>query len=101
MALFPGGHIPLLLLLLLLLLLQSCPTLCDPIDSNPSGSPSLGFSRPRILEWVAIICPNIRVLELWLVLIKIIVHTMAPHSSTLARESHGRRSLVGCSPWGC
>ena len=25
---------------------------------------------------------------------------MAPHSSTLAGKSHGRRSLVGCSPWG-
>ena len=25
---------------------------------------------------------------------------MAPHSSTLAGESHGRRSLVDCSPWG-
>ena len=25
--------------------LQSCPTLCDPIDSNPPGSPVLGFSR--------------------------------------------------------
>ena len=25
---------------------------------------------------------------------------MAPHSSTLARKSHGQRSLVGCSPWG-
>ena len=25
---------------------------------------------------------------------------MATHSSTLARKSHGRRSLVGCSPWG-
>ena len=24
---------------------QSCPTLCDPIDSSPPGSPSLGFSR--------------------------------------------------------
>ena len=24
---------------------QSCPTLCDPIDSSPTGSPSLGFSR--------------------------------------------------------
>ena len=35
-------------------LLQSCPTLCDPIDGSPSGSPSLAFSRPRILEWVAI-----------------------------------------------
>ena len=26
---------------------------------------------------------------------------MAPHSSTLAGKSHGWRSLVGCSPWGC
>ena len=26
---------------------------------------------------------------------------MAPHSSTLAGKSHGQRSLVGCSPWGC
>ena len=25
---------------------------------------------------------------------------MAPHASTLARKSHGQRSLVGCSPWG-
>ena len=30
--------------------LQSCPTLCDPIDGSPSGSPPLGFSRPRILK---------------------------------------------------
>ena len=28
-------------------LLQSCPTLCDPIDGNPPGSPSLGFSRQK------------------------------------------------------
>ena len=26
---------------------------------------------------------------------------MAPHSSTLAWKSHGQRSLLGCSPWGC
>ena len=38
--------------------LQSCPPLCDPIDGSPSGSPSLGFSRPRILEWVAISFSN-------------------------------------------
>ena len=25
--------------------LQSCPTLCDPIDGSPTGSPTLGFSR--------------------------------------------------------
>ena len=27
---------------------QSCPTLCDPIDSSPPGSPSLGFKAPEI-----------------------------------------------------
>ena len=30
--------------------LQSCPTLCDPIDGSPPGSPSLGFSRQE--HWV-------------------------------------------------
>ena len=34
--------------------LQSCPTLCDPIDSSPPGSPIPGFLQARTLEWVAI-----------------------------------------------
>ena len=34
--------------------LQSCPTLCDPIDSSPSGSVIPGILQARILEWVAI-----------------------------------------------
>ena len=34
--------------------LQSCPTLCDPIDSNPPGSPVPGILQARTLEWVAI-----------------------------------------------
>ena len=33
------------ILLLLLLSLQSCPTLCDPIDGSPPGSPVRGFSK--------------------------------------------------------
>ena len=33
--------------------LQSCPTLCDPIDSSPRGSPVPGILQARILEWVA------------------------------------------------
>ena len=44
----------LLLLLLLLLLFQSCPTLCDPIDGSPPGSPVPGILQARTLEWVAI-----------------------------------------------
>ena len=34
--------------------LQSCPTLCDPIDSSPPGSPTHGILQARTLEWVAI-----------------------------------------------
>ena len=33
--------------------LQSCPTLCDPIDRSPPGSPLPGILQARILEWVA------------------------------------------------
>ena len=35
-------------------LLQSCLTLCDPIDGSPPGSPVLGILQARTLEWVAI-----------------------------------------------
>ena len=34
--------------------LQSCPTLCDPIDGSPPGSPVPGILQARILEWGAI-----------------------------------------------
>ena len=34
--------------------LQSCPTLCDPIDGSPPGSAVLGILQARTLEWVAI-----------------------------------------------
>ena len=35
-------------------LLQSCPTLCDPIDGSPPGFPVPGILQARTLEWVAI-----------------------------------------------
>ena len=35
-------------------LLQSCPTLCDPRDGSPPGSPVPGILQARTLEWVAI-----------------------------------------------
>ena len=38
--------------------LQSCPTLCDPIDGSPSGSSILGILQARTLEWVAISFSN-------------------------------------------
>ena len=34
--------------------LQSCPTLCDPIDGSPPGSPVHGIFQARVLEWGAI-----------------------------------------------
>ena len=34
--------------------LQSCPTLCDPTDGSPPGSPFPGILQARTLEWVAI-----------------------------------------------
>ena len=33
--------------------LQSCPTLCDPIDGSPPGSAVHGVFQARVLEWVA------------------------------------------------
>ena len=42
------------LLLLLLKSLQSCPTLCNPIDGSPPGSPVPGILQTRTLEWGAI-----------------------------------------------
>ena len=41
--------------------LQSCPTLCDPIDSSPPGSAVAGILQARTLEWVAISFSSIRV----------------------------------------
>ena len=37
---------------------QSCPTLCDPRDGNPPGSPVPGVLQARTLEWVAISFSN-------------------------------------------
>ena len=48
----------LLLLLLLLLSLQSCLTVCDPIDGSPPGSPVPGILQARTLKWVAISFSN-------------------------------------------
>ena len=39
--------------------LQSCPTLCDPIDCSPPGSPVPGILQARTLEWVAIFFSNV------------------------------------------
>ena len=41
-------------------LLQSCPTLCDPIDGSPPGSPFPGILKARTLEWVAIAFSDVK-----------------------------------------
>ena len=38
--------------------LQSCPTLCDPTDGSPPGSPIPGILQARTVEWVAISFSN-------------------------------------------
>ena len=38
--------------------LQSCPTLCSPIDGSPPGSPVPGILQTRTLEWAAISFSN-------------------------------------------
>ena len=38
--------------------LQSCPTLCDPIEGSPPGSPVPGILQARTLEWVAVSFSN-------------------------------------------
>ena len=38
--------------------LQSCPTLCDPIDGSPPGSHAPGILQAKTLEWVAIFFSN-------------------------------------------
>ena len=52
--------------------LQSCPTLCDPIDGSPPVSPVPAILQARTLEWVAIsfsnACIHARSLQLWLTL---------------------------------
>jgi len=45
--------------------LQSCPTLCDPIDGSPPSFPVPGILQARTLEWVAISFSNI----VWLMLL--------------------------------
>ena len=48
-------------------LLQSCPTLCDPIDGSPPGSATPGILQARILEWVAtafsVLCSQIGIIK--------------------------------------
>ena len=67
--------------------LQSCPTLCDPTDGSPPGSPIPGILQARTLEWVAI------VVCVWCVLCLCPVCVAAPSGQ---RAPHGQALRGGC-----
>ena len=61
--------------------LQSCPTLCDPIDGSPPGSPVPGIFQARTLEWVAIFFSNA---GKWKVKVKSLSHVQLLETSWTA-----------------
>ena len=98
--------------------LQSCPTLCDPIDGSPPVSPVPGILQARTLEWVAISFSNA---WKWKVKVKLLSHVrlfatpwtaayQAPPSMGFSRQEYwsevplpspGQGGLVCCNSWGC
>ena len=81
-------------------LLQSCPTLCDPRDGSPSGSPIPGILQTRTLEWVAIFFSNARSEE-WKGCRSVMSDSLQPHGLQPTRLLHswdfpGKSTGVGC-----
>ena len=81
-------------------LLQSCPTLCDPIDGSPPGSPIPGILQARTLEWAAIFFSNA---WKWKGKVKSLSHVqlLATHGLQPTRLLHswdfpGKSTGVGC-----
>ena len=79
--------------------LQSCPTLCDPIDGSPLGYPVLA-GQARTLEWVAISFSNA---WKWKVKVKSLSHSRllatpwtAAYQAPLSMDFPGKSTGVGC-----
>ena len=76
--------------------LQLCPTLCDPIDGSPPGSPVPGILQARTLEWVAISCSNawkwkvkVKLLSrVWLLVTPWTAAYQAPPSMRFSRQEY-------------
>ena len=76
--------------------LQSCPTLCDPIDGSPPGSPVPGILQARTLEWVAISFSNawkwkvkVKLLSrVWLLVTPWTAAYQAPLSTGFSRQEY-------------
>ena len=80
--------------------LQSCPTLCDPIDGSPPGSAVPGLLQARILEWVAISFSNawkrkVKVKSLIRVRLLATPWTTA-YQAPLSMDFPGKSTGVGC-----
>ena len=82
--------------------LQSCPTLCDPTDGSPPGSPVPGILQARTLEWVAISFSNaakwkVKVKSLSRVRLLATPWTAASHRAPPSMDFPGRSTGVGTS----
>ena len=80
--------------------LQSCPTLCNPNDSSPPGSPVPGILQARTLEWVAISFSNawkwkVKVKSLSCVRLLVTPWTAAHHAPP-SMDFPGKSTGVGC-----
>ena len=79
--------------------LQSCPTLCNPIDGSPPGSAIPGILQARILEWVAISFNawkrKVKVKSLSRVRLLATTWTAA-HQAPLSMDFPGKSTGVGC-----
>ena len=80
--------------------LQSCPTLCDPIDGSPPGSSVPGILKARTLEWVAISFSNAwkwKVKGKLLSRVRLLVtHGLQPTRLLCPWEFPGKSTGVGC-----
>ena len=80
--------------------LQSCPTLCDPIDGSPPGSPSLGFSRQE--HWSGLPFPSpMHESEKWKWSRSVMPNSSWPHGLQPTRllrpwDFPGKSTGVGC-----
>ena len=83
-------------------LLQSCPTLCDPLDGSPPGSPVPRILQARTLEWVAISFSNawkwkvkVKLLSrVWLLVTPWTAAYQAPLSMGFSRQEYWSRVPV-------
>ena len=81
--------------------LQSCPTLCDPIDGSPPGSPVSGILQARTLGWIAVSFSSawkwkVKVKSLSRVRLFVTTMDCSPSGSSARGDSPGKNTWVGC-----